>query len=487
MQALPEKLFTAAQVREMDRIAIEEKGIAGGLLMRRAGAAVFEQIRLRWPKIRRLAIFCGGGNNAGDGYVVAGMALAAQYQVIVFAVVDPERLHGDALIMCREFIDAGGRIVPFQARYPLTGYIVVDALLGTGLDRNVGGDFAAAIEMINISACPVIAIDIPSGLNADTGRVMSTAVKAACTVSFIGLKQGLFTGEAAEYCGDRVFSRLQIPEDVTADILPSAKLAAKPSLPIRHRCAHKGRFGHVVLVGGDSGYTGAIKLAAEASLRCGAGLVSVATREAHCHLINCCRPEIMSHGVETAEQLNELLKKASVAVIGPGLGQSSWAKVMYSAVMTTGVDCVADADALNLLAKMPERLQNRILTPHPGEAARLLSCSTVDIEKDRFAAIKELQLRYGGVVLLKGAGSLVKGNGDLFVSITGNPGMASGGMGDVLSGMIAALLAQGMSLEKATLTAAYTHGEAADLVAAKEGERGMLASDLLPIIRQLLN
>lgn len=485
---LPDKLFTALQVREMDRIAIEEISIPGFQLMSRAGSAVFEQIRLRWPSLSNLLVFCGAGNNGGDGYVVAKLALVSGYRVSVVSLLDPDRLRGDALTACHEFRQAGGRVLPFQSKVLSEPCVIVDALLGTGLDpaRPVMGDFAAAIGMINDSGLPVIAVDIPSGLHADSGQVVNDAVKALCTVTFIGLKQGLFTGEAAEYCGEVVFADLAVPDEVSAMFNPSARLLRKTKLPRRHRCAHKGHNGHVLLVGGDCGYSGAIRLAAEAALRSGAGLVSVATRAAHSSFINSGRSEIMSHSVESGDQLNGLLARVDVVVIGPGLGQQQWGQSMFAEIMGSGHCCVADADALNLLAKNPQHKDNWVITPHPGEAARLLQSSAGRVAADRFAAVSQLQQRYGGVALLKGAGSLIKDEQDLYVSTTGNPGMASGGMGDVLSGIIGGLLAQQLDLSAATRLAVHVHGEAADL-AAIDGERGLLASDLLPYIRELLN
>lgn len=486
MQTLPDCLYTAAQVRELDRLAIEEYRIPGIELMRRAGAAAFEQIRLRWPATVRLHIFCGAGNNAGDGYVIARLAMQNGLQVAVNALTDPERLRGDALTACQEFIGAGGKVGRFSDLPLAPPCVVVDALLGTGLDREVSGVFAAAIARINASDCPVLAVDIPSGLNADTGQVMGSAVLADCSVCFIALKQGLFTGQAADHCGTIIYADLQVPCELETRLQHSARLLDKPSLPARRRSAHKGHFGHVLLVGGDHGYSGAIRLAAEAALRCGAGLVSVATRGSHSAAITNGRPEIMSHAVESADQLEPLLDRASLVVIGPGLGQGRWSQTLYDRVMSSNKPCVADADALNLLARHPGVMAHRVITPHPGEAARLLGVSTADIAEDRFAAVRALQSRFGGVALLKGAGTLIKGADDLLVSTTGNPGMASGGMGDVLAGMIGALWGQGLSAETAVRLAVYTHGEAAD-AAAVAGERGLLASDLLPHVRRLLN
>lgn len=487
MQNLPITLYRAAQVRELDRIAIQERGIPGFELMSRAGAEVFQRITTQWPNVRSVAVFCGSGNNAGDGYIIAGLALKAGLEVRVYAVSAPEKLVGDALSAYRKYTDDDGSVLPFQAGQAVNADVLVDALLGTGLDRPVTGLYAEAIQTINSHSSPVIAVDIPSGLNADTGNLMGCAVKADCTVTFIGLKQGLFTGQAAEYCGEICYAQLGVPEDVFAELEAAATRVVKTRLPRRDRCAHKGSFGHVLIVGGERGYSGAARMAGEAALRVGAALVSIATRPEHSGIMNLSRPELMCHGVESAEQLAALLAKAGVVVVGPGLGQSDWAKTLFNAAINAGKPTVIDADGLNLLANAPTAKSGWILTPHPGEAARLLNCSTADIQQDRFAAAASIRANYGGVAILKGAGTLIASEHQLAISNTGNPGMASGGMGDVLAGVIAALLAQGLSLQDAAQQGVYNHGLAADLAAAKDGERGLLAGDLMPYLRQLVN
>ncbi|MGZ5006329.1 MAG: NAD(P)H-hydrate dehydratase [Methylobacter sp.] len=484
MQNLPIKLYRAAQVRELDRIAIQERGIPGFELMSRAGQEVFLQLKKQWPDARSVGVLCGSGNNAGDGYIVAGLALAAGLDVCVYSVSEPEKLRGDALTAYQHY---NGAVIPFQSGQVINADVLVDALLGTGLDRPVAGLYADAIQAVNAQSSPVIAVDIPSGLNADTGNVMGCAVRADCTVTFIGLKQGLFTGQAADYCGEICYTQLGVPDDVFGGIEVSATRVVKIPLPRRSRYAHKGNCGHVLIIGGELGYSGAARMAGEAALRVGSGLVSIATRAGHSGLMNLNRPELMCHGVETVGQLAALLEKVDVVVVGPGLGQSDWAKNLFNAAINAGKPAVVDADALNLLAAAPVTKANWVLTPHPGEAARLLRGSTVELQQDRFAAVRTLQANYGGVVLLKGAGTLIASEHRLAVSNTGNPGMASGGMGDVLSGVIAGLLAQGLSLQDAAEQGVYNHGLAADLAAGKDGERGLLACDLMPYLRQLVN
>ena len=353
MQKLPTTLYRAAQVRELDRIAIQERNIPGFELMSRAGYEVFQCLRNKWPDAQSVAVFCGSGNNAGDGYIIAGLALEAGLKVTVYSLAEPANLKGDALTAYRKYSEAKGIVIPFQAEQMIDAGVIVDALLGTGLDRPVTGLYAVAIQVINQSPARVIAVDIPSGLNADTGNVMGCTVKADCTVTFIGLKQGLFTGHAADYCGEIFYASLAVPDDIFQEVSPSAVRVAKIPLPRRDRCSHKGDYGHVLIVGGDRGYSGAARLAGEAALRVGAGLVSVATRTEHAGLMNLSRPELMCHGVETAGQLAVLLEKASVVVVGPGLGQSDWAKELFIAAINSQKKMIVDADGLNLLAKSP--------------------------------------------------------------------------------------------------------------------------------------
>ena len=487
MQKLPTELYRADQVKELDHIVIKEYGIPGIELMSRAGNAVFRHLRIKWPNAKSISIFCGSGNNAGDGYIIAGLAQAVGLKVTVYALSDPENLKNNALIAYQDYIKAKGTITPFQVDQAVHADVVIDALLGTGLNKSVTGIYAQAIHNINKSRSHVIAVDVPSGLNADTGNVMACAVKATCTVTFIGLKQGLYTGLAADYCGEILYSSLAVPKEIFEKVATNTHRVIKKNFPPRSRCAHKGDHGHVLIVGGDRGYSGAARMAGEAALRVGAGLVSVATHPEHAALLNLARPELMCHGVDNAGQLSPLLDKADVIVIGPGLGQSKWATELFIAAIKSSKMLIVDADGLNLLAHVPEKHPDWVLTPHPGEAARLLRCATTDVQQDRYAAVAAIQAKYGGIAVLKGAGTLIAGNDDVAVSTTGNPGMASGGMGDVLAGVIAGLRAQGFSLKDAAQQGVYLHGMAADLAVGETGERGLLASDLMPYLRQLVN
>lgn len=470
----------------MDHIAINHYKIAGYELMYRAGVASFTLLRESWSTAQRIAIFCGAGNNAGDGYIVARLAIEAGVAVQVIALKSPGQLKGDAATAYLAFQQVGGIVTEFNANLHISADVVVDALLGTGLDRKVQGDFAAAIKVINEAKLPVLALDIPSGLNADTGVAMGCAVRADKTMTFIALKQGLFTAEAPEYCGSIEFNALQVPDALLQQFPVAATLLSSCTLGKRTRTSHKGHFGHVLVIGGDYGYSGAARLAAEAAARTGAGLVSIATRQQHAALMNINCPELMSHAVEQKEQLHPLLEKATVVILGPGLGQSVWAEEIVATVCAINKPLVLDADGLNILAAQKNQNPNWVLTPHPGEAARLLACTTIHIQRNRYEAAQAIQVEYGGVCVLKGAGTVIFDGEHLFVSNKGNPGMATGGMGDTLTGVIAGLCAQGLELNKAACIGVELHAQAADL-AAQQGERGMLASDLLPYIRKLVN
>ena len=489
MTTLPNTLYRAAQVRELDRIAIEEYGIPGSTLMEHAGAAAFQALRQHWPEARRVAVVCGLGNNGGDGYVVARLAVEAGLEVTVLQVGDAQHLRGDAL-QARRRLDATATLaLPFEPRALGDAEVIVDALLGTGLKGEPRGEWSEAIAAINWADKPVLAVDIPSGLDADTGCMQDAAVRAALTVTFIGLKQGLYTADGPDHCGVIQFNDLGVPREVFNRVAAAAtriELKDLPRLPARRRNSHKGDYGRLLVIGGEQGMAGALRLCGEAALRVGAGLVYLATRAAHAAVISAQRPELLCYGVERPDQLAPLLERADVIAIGPGLGQSEWASQLLARVLDTGLPLVADADALSLLALEPLRRDNWILTPHPGEAARLLKTNTAEIQSDRFIAATELQKRYGGVVVLKGAGTLVVTDTGVGLCSAGNPGMASAGMGDVLTGVIAGLIAQGLSLEEAARIGVCLHAAAGDK-AAEQGERGLIASDPLPWLRPLFN
>ena len=464
-----------------------EYEIPGMELMSRAGNAVFRHIRIKWPEAKTISVFCGSGNNAGDGYIIAGLAHAVGLNVVAYAVANPEQLQDNAETAYKDYLKAHGKILPFDPEILGNTDIIIDALLGTGINKPVTGVFAQAIQWINKSHAPVVAVDVPSGLNADTGNVMGVAVKAECTMTFIGLKQGLFTGMAADYCGEILYSSLAVPKEIFKMLPTTTYRIVNKHFPARPRSSHKGDNGHVLVIGGDRGFSGAARMAGEAALRVGAGLVSIATHPEHAGFLNIGRPELMCHGVENSEQLSILLNSADVIVLGPGLGQSKWATELFIAAIKSERPLLVDADGLNLLGHTPKKRPNWVLTPHPGEAARLINCDTATIMHDHYAAVRKIQAKFGGIVVLKGSGTLIAADDEVSVSTTGNPGMASGGMGDVLSGVVAGLIAQGLSQKAAAQQGVYLHGLAGDLAAEQAGERGLLASDLMPYLRQLVN
>jgi NAD(P)H-hydrate epimerase len=489
MPALPGALYTARQVRDLDRRAIDELGIPGCELMTRAGHATLNALRALWPGAGSIAVLCGPGNNGGDGYVVARVARAQGLRADVHVLGDPERLEGDARRAWRDFVAAGGRPRPWSGA-ALEADVVVDALFGTGLVREVSCAAAAMLRAANDSGRPVVAVDIPSGLHADTGAVLGVAARAALTVSFIGRKLGCYVGEGPEYAGRILFDDLEVPHQAFDGTEPVARLLDETdvaaALPPRGRTAHKGVHGHVLVVGGGPGMPGAARLAGEAALRAGAGLVTVAVHPDNFGVV-AGRPELMCVAAGSAADLATALDRATVVALGPGLGSSPWARALFEALRACPRPLVLDADALNLLAEAPFGAGQRVLTPHPGEAARLLGATSAEVQADRPGAARALQVRYGGCIVLKGAGSIVQAAGAIpLVCDRGNPGMAAAGMGDVLTGVIAGIAAQCGDLPQAAAAGVFAHAQAGDL-AARRGERGLLASDVIESLRACVN
>ncbi|MEL6117304.1 NAD(P)H-hydrate dehydratase [Photobacterium sp. SP02] len=495
--SLPSSAFRAAQVREGEKQAAQKLGWPMYQLMENAGLAVFECLQHCHSAAKHVLVCCGGGNNGGDGYVVARLAREHGLTVTLWQLGEASRLQGDAALARDAWLACGGKIDPPKPHIDAAVDVIVDAILGTGLSGAVRDNAAALITTLNAAAKPVISVDIPSGLCADTGQILGETVKAWQTVTFIGMKRGLLTGQAALYRGELIFAGLGVAEvleqlqPASARVIQQDDIAAM--LPPRSRTAHKGSYGRVLCLGGDQGMGGAIRLASEACARTGAGLTAAVTHTDNVLAIVAARPEIMAQGWQWGlgqanQQLSNRIGWADVVVLGPGLGQRAWGKALYAShsVVRQDQSLVLDADGLNLLAQTPDYKENRILTPHPGEAARLLNLTVAEVEADRFAAAEQIQRRYGGVVVLKGAGTVVYDGRQHYVCLAGNPGMATGGMGDVLAGLIGGLLAQGLTLSQASRAGVWIHSRAADL-AAESGERGLLAGDLFAYIRQLIN
>ena len=480
-------LYRAEQVGELDRLAIAEHGIPGYTLMRRAGASVFRRLRTRWPEVRSLTVLCGGGNNGGDGYVVARLAREAGFEVQLFALVEPESLKGEA----REAVRDWQALDEAEARKDdaIAGGLIVDALLGTGLDRAPEGLFAELIERANASKVPVVAVDIPSGLSADTGQALEPCIRADLTVSFIGRKRGLYTAMAGDRVGELAFDDLEVPPEVGAGIEPDAALLdaslIKEKLAPRLKATHKGHLGRVLIIGGEDGFSGAPILSGRAALRAGSGLVTLASRSRAASAALAVQPELMAHDVADVDALMELVAASDVVALGPGLGRSSWAQSLWRAAITADRPLVLDADGLYWLSREPVSRSDWILTPHPGEAARLLETSIKAIEADRFAAARALARQYRATVVLKGWGTLIATpDGEVSVCPFGGPAMATAGMGDALTGIIASFLGQGIELETAGRLGVVVHALAGDRAA--RGRRQILASDLIDQLASVL-
>ena len=487
-------LYRVEQLQKGEKKAAEASAMNMMQLMSAAGKAVFKQLQRRFPAPARIAVCCGEGNNGGDGYIVARLAQEAGYQVQVFALKPNAELsaplESDAHRARSAWREQGGNEKALLDCAPDQFDLVVDALFGVGLNRALEGDPVTWVQHVNASSTPVISVDVPSGLNADNGHVPGAAVRAHLTVSLVALKRGLLTGKAQNHTGELVLEDLGIGETFKqqneADWFRVDAGGLGNWLPARARCTHKGEQGHVLIVGGQPGMSGAVILAMKSALRAGAGKVSVACHPDVQAIVAAAQPEAMVHSIKDEDTLKPLLREASAIALGPGLGQSRWSHDVFSQVMKADALKVIDADGLNLLASYPARSSKLLLTPHPGEAARLLQTTADEVEADRFLAVTQLREKYGAQVLLKGAGSLLVTDRGRCLIDRGSPAMASGGMGDLLTGLISGLLAQRMAPAQALIAGALWHAMAGE-EAGKDGERGTLASDLLPYIRRLVN
>ena len=490
MNTLPEHVYSVDAVRGIDRCAIETHGIPGYTLMTRAGAAALDCARLRYPDAKRWLFLAGPGNNAGDAYVMARLAAEAGLDVRLTTLADTARLAGDAKLAADDFLGTGGRAEPFSGTLPEAD-VVVDGLFGSGLVRDVGGAYERAVELANAQPAPVFALDIPSGIAGDNGAELGTAIRADATIGFVGLKAGYFLGDGIDAAGELFFAGLDVPaecypEDQAVLRQVPDRLLTEFSKP-RASNAHKGDFGHVLIAGGAEGMPGAALMAGMAALRAGAGRVTVATHPSHASDLVARCPELMVRGVDGQADLAPLLERVNVIALGPGLGDDQWSRTLFATLSVNPMPAVWDAGALPMLAESPSTAADRVLTPHPGEAGVLLGQSAGDIQQDRLGAVTELAARYGGVVVLKGARSLVAASSACpLVSLHGNPGMASAGMGDVLTGIVAALRAQGLAAADAAALGVDVHARAGDL-AAEAGERGLIATDVIASLRSVLN
>lgn len=481
-----QKLYTARQSQHIDTICHKDFDIDPFDLMQKAGASLFEDLKEFLKPHSQICIFCGPGNNAGDGFICGELAAKQGYSVTFVLLQDESAYKNQAL---QAFNKAKGCQAQFTNTLPkhMVGFdVIVDALFGSGLSRNVDGDYAQAIELINDSDLPILAADIPSGLCADTGSILSTAVKACKTSSFITLKQGQYTRSGPDCCGQICFHDLNIPKEAYTKVPHASELLNASLLNHkldRNQNTHKGSFGHSLLIGGFEGMMGAILIAARACLRAGSGLVTVATSTDHQSVLTTAQPEVLTASAFNKKQMQEKMKTCEVIAIGPGLDTEEESIEVFLDTIQTDKPLVIDADALNILSQNPQHKNNWILTPHPKEASRLLNCSVKDIQENRFKSAKELQQKYGGVIILKGCGTIIcDAKQNLFVSPHGNPFMATGGMGDALTGILTALLAQGFQTDEAAKLAVIWHGLTADKLFAKDHQT-ILATDLIKSLR----
>jgi len=468
-------------VRALEDAVMAAEGIGSNTLMERAGAAVFGRGCEHFPGARRWLVLAGSGNNAGDGFVIARLAKEHGLGIETLLLSPANRPRGDAAAQFEAMIAAGVPVASYRGGELPQCDLIVDAMLGIGLDRPLKDRYLEAVQAVNESGIPALSVDIPTGIHADSGRRMGAAVRAALTVTFIAEKRGLFLGEAPDHAGKRVMEPLgRIP--------PEQRRKAE-------NAASSGQQGLRIFAEQDWRAMLAARLAGEGALRAGAGLVSVATHPEHAAELVRERPELMVRAARGGNDLASLLERATVVAVGCGLGQDAWARELFAAARESKRPCIIDADGLNLLAQSLARDAPRgnapplVITPHPGEASRLLGLSSAQVQADRLQALSELRQRVAGVVLLKGAHTLVSAEqGPPWVIDAGNPGMATAGMGDVLTGLLAGLWAQLADAipENVAALAAYVHARAGD-IAATAGQRGMIASDLVAALRQVVN
>lgn len=477
------KAVTTEQIRELDQRTIAA-GTSGEELMERAGYAVAKTAVefLKRRDSRSALLFAGKGNNGGDAFVAARHLAGAGCEPTVVLLCRRDELRGDALTHFQRMV--GVKIVEWPCELETAG-VIVDGLLGTGLSGDVREPLASAIRFINHQPSTIVAIDIPSGLDSDTGEVHGSCVRADVTVTMGLPKIGLLKPAATDFVGRIEVADIGLVEtDVSGDV----ELITREDihLPARRRSAHKGDFGHLLVVAGSEGYTGAPVICAHAAARTGAGLVTLAvTREIYPIVASSCPPEVMPRPVTLDELSPSFLSQFDAIALGPGLGQKAeMQKAVWKLVTSAAAPMVVDADALNALAQSVAALKKvhgrMVVTPHPGEMGRLVGKSAKEVQAQRWEIALGFAQEYGVATVLKGAGTVVADqSGELWVNSTGNPGMAKGGMGDALTGIIGALLAQGMSPAEAARAGVFVHGLAGDLAAEKHGERAMLANDLI--------
>jgi NAD(P)H-hydrate epimerase len=504
-------LVTAQEMRELDRLTIEEYGVPSLTLMERAGQGVATALLGRFGKQARrgVLVVAGKGNNGGDGLVVARLLKRKKVPCEVVLLSRRGELSRDAAINLERYLKASGKI--FEAADGTTSVLaerierkalLVDAILGTGLKTEVRGLYGEAIDLINASGLPVVAVDLPSGLDADRGVPLGTAVQAEMTVTFGFPKLGEVIYPGLSYAGDLVVTDIGIPDEAVEKVNPKMELLERDQVawlvPRREPDTHKGTYGHLLVLAGSRGKTGAAIMGCRAAMRVGTGLVTLAAPRSLNDIFAGALIEVMTEPLRDRpdeqpeplgdEEWRRLLDKKSAVLFGPGIGVGDWClTALRWLLQNLETPWVIDADGLNNLAQEPHRLRSAktppVLTPHPGEMARLTGSDTRTVNENRVEAARAFARDYRCHVVLKGARTVIAtADGKVFINPTGNPGMASGGMGDVLAGMLAGFLAQGFAVEEALRLGVFLHGFAADLVACEKGEIGMIASDVIEML-----
>jgi NAD(P)H-hydrate epimerase len=501
------KVISVQTMQEIDRRAITEFGVPGLTLMENAGRACVDVISDEFGTGggKRALVISGKGNNGGDGSVIARLLHQLGWDVRVFVLSGQGEISGDAAVNLKRlppemvnFCTGTGKLAGLLGEDIHKADLIVDAMLGTGLNSDVGGIYREAVDLVNGSGRPVLAVDIPSGIQGDNGRVLGAAVKASITVTFAFAKPGHVLYPGAGHTGRLTVADIGIPGDLmeTAaghDFLTAADI--RPMLRHRDRQSHKGSFGHCLIIAGSTGKTGAAALSANSAVRAGSGLVTLAIPESLNPVLEIKTTEAMTAPLPDSgsgylaacalPDIEGLLPGKDALAVGPGLGRApETAALVQTLVQTVELPLVIDADGLNALAEDIAVLRRKrssalVLTPHPGEMARLLGRSVPEVEADRIALAREFARDYGVCLVLKGARTIIASpDGQAAINGSGNPGMASGGMGDVLTGIICSLLGQGYSARDACRLGVFIHGCAADLVARVKGEIGISASDV---------
>ncbi len=497
-------VLTSSEMMAVDKKTIEEIGIPGPVLMEQAGRACAEEAEALLPENQpgRIAVICGKGNNGGDGLVAARYLHNAGHEVEIFMLAHSDSLRGDALLN-RNILNSLDVPVKVRASQESVSnmdlksfHVLVDAIFGTGLSKQVRGVYETAIEKINASGKPVVSVDIPSGLSSDTGQVMGCAVKATVTVTFGAPKVGQLVFPGADIAGDLVVADIGIPPSLYSSGPEMTWLLTdddmQPYLGLRKQDAHKGNFGHLAVIAGSVDKPGSAGLCCSAACRSGAGLVTLGAKKEVLDRVLVGAVEFMGSTIQSFTEAYGLCGDKTAAVVGPGLGQDKEvAEMVMDLVENLPIPLVIDADGLNVLSGHLDVLKKakgeRILTPHPGEMARLVKLSTAEVQSHRLDTARQLASEAACTVVLKGASTIVADQQKAaFIVPTGNPGMASGGSGDVLCGVIGSFLCQGLGPVEAASVGAYIHGAAGDLAANYRGQRGQTASDLVDLLPEVM-